>query len=85
MLSKALDKSNKMSADSLLLSMASSMVSLTKMFSVSVEWCFLFPLWWDVSRLFIDRYELNWLRTTFSQTFDATARRERGRLFEASS
>ena len=35
--------------------------------------------------MFLSKYELNWMSTTFSQILEATGRSERGRLFEACS
>ena len=73
------------SAVNILLSIAFKMVSFTKIVSVSVENSLLLPLWCEDRRLFLMKYELNWLSTTFSQTLDATGRSEKGRLFEGCS
>ena len=45
----------------------------------------LLPLWWDDSRLLFVRYELNWFSTMFSQILEATAKRDKGRLLDATS
>ena len=80
MLSNAFDKSSRISAVANFWSIASKIESFTNMFNVSAEWCFLFPLWCDVKQLFADKNFVNWTKAIFSQTFDATISRERGRL-----
>ena len=67
------------------MSVASRRWSAMKRLKVSVEWSFLFPLWWEESLPLLKRYALNWLRTTLSHILEATASSDRGRLFEATS
>jgi hypothetical protein len=85
MLSKAFDKSKRTTAESFLLSIEFNKKSLTGIFSVSVESCFLFPPWWRERRSVRFKKLLNWLSANFSQIFHTTLSIERGRLFDATS
>ena len=67
------------------MSVASRRWSAMKRLKVSVEWSFLFPLWWEETLPLLKRYALNWSRTTLSHILEAIASSDRGRLFEATS
>ena len=59
MLSKAFERSGKTRAVICFLSIASSTLSVSWIFKVSVECAFVLPLWWDVRRLLSLRQVLN--------------------------
>ena len=63
-----------------LLSLASKIVSVIKMFNVSVECSVLFPLWWTVRRLLRDIYSISWFKAARSQILETAGSREIGRL-----
>ena len=85
MLSKAFDNSSRIKKVIFFLSMAFSIRSVRWIFEVSVEFSFLFPLWWVHSRLLSVTEALNWFKTIFSHTLEVTASSDSGRLSDATS
>ncbi len=76
--SKAADRSSRMSTDDLESAFAIRRASVTESSAVSVECPRLNPDWLASSRLCFDRKEYNWLKTTRSSVFSMNGRRETG-------
>jgi len=76
--SKAADRSNRVRTDDLESAFAIRRASVTESSAVSVECSCLNPDWLVSSRLFLDRIEDNWLKTTRSSVFAMNGRRETG-------
>ena len=75
-MSKAFDKSNRISAVTDFSSIAFRMVFPIKRFNLSQEWCFYSRFDGLSVFLFFVRYELNWFKAAFSQIFEKKLRKE---------
>ncbi len=79
-LSNAFGKSSSTKAATCFQSIASKNKSVIKIFSVSVECCFLFPFWCLVRQFLRIMYSVSWLSAARSQILDRAGRSETGRL-----
>ncbi len=76
--SKAADRSSKISNEDLEAALSSLRISTTERKAVSVEWPLLKPDWLLSRRLFCVRKAVTWLNTTRSSVFAMKGRREPG-------
>ena len=77
-MSKAADRSSKMSTEDLEAALASHGASVTKNRAVSVKWPLLKPDWLLSRRLFCTRNIESWLNTAHSSIFAMNGRRDTG-------
>ncbi len=77
-MSKAADRSSKMSTEDLEAALASLRASVTESRAVSVDWLLLKPDWLLSRRLFCARNIESWLNTTRSSVFAMNGRRDTG-------
>ncbi len=76
--SKAADGSSRMRTDDLESAFAIRRASVTESSAASVEWPLLKPDWLASSRLFYERKENSWFKTTRSSVLAMNGRRETG-------
>ncbi len=76
--SKAADRSSRMRTDDLESAFVIRRASVTESSAVSVEWPLLKPDWLASSRLFYERKEDSWFKTTRLSVLAMNGRRETG-------
>lgn len=79
-LSNAFDKLNSTKAVTCFRSIALYVKSVLKIFSVSVECCFLFPFWCSLRQFPRIMYSFRWLSAARSQIWHGAGRSDTGRL-----